>query len=131
MKFKPGFRFSVFDAIILVIASCLALFLNSYNYLYSVLVVFIILHFFLFCNIVRMSRIPELIWASFFLCTFYLHLKLSVLSFNMALVSCILVTSILVFLESRKPSYHGIFWQKVNPKLPDWFAESQKQKSVS
>ena len=129
MKFKPGFRFSVFDAIVLVMASCLALFLNSYNYLYSALVVFVILHFFLFCNVVRMSRIPELIWASFFLFIFYLHLKLSVLSFNTALVSCILLTSILVLLESRKPSYHGIFWQRLNPKLPDWFAEVTSNKA--
>ena len=31
------------------------------------------------------------------------------------------------YLELRKPSYHGIFWQKLNPKLPEWFSENQNQ----
>lgn len=131
MEFKPGFRFSTLDAVILLVASCLAFFLHSYNYLYSVLIVFVVLHFFLFCNVVRMSRIPELIWASFFLCIFYFYLRSPVFSFNIALISCVSVTTILVSLELRKPSYHGVFWQKFNPKLPEWFSENQKHKSVS
>ena len=128
MKFKPGFRFSGLDASILILAACLAFFLHSYSPLYSILVGFIILHFFLFCNMVRMSRIPELIWSSFFLGIFYLHFSLSILSFNLALISSLFVSTVLILLECHKPSYHGIFWEKINPNLPRWFSENQKHK---
>lgn len=127
MEFKPGFRFSMFDAAILIAALLLVFFTHSYGLTYSVLVIFVILHFFLFCNIVRMSRIPELIWASFFLLAFYFHLKLSAITFVQALVSCISVTFILIFLEVIKPSYHGVFWKKLNPKLSEWFSENKKR----
>lgn len=128
MEFKPGFRFSVLDTVILAVASCLAFFLHSYGLVYSILVGFIVLHFFLLCNIVRMSRIPELIWATFFICAFYLHLKLSAISLVRALVACMLLTFILVFLEFRKPSYHGVLWSRLNPKLSEWFSEKNEKK---
>lgn len=129
MQFKPGFRFSVLDAIILVVASCLAFFVNTYDYHYSILVIFVVFHFFLFCNIIRMSRIPELIWSALFLCIFYLHLELSVISFIGALAFCVLVTFVLTFLELRKPGYHGVFWNKINPELPGWFSKNQNEKT--
>lgn len=117
----------MFDATILIAALPLAFFTYSYSLTYSVLMIFVILHFFLFCNIVRMSRIPELIWATFFLLMFYVHLKLSAITFFQALASCMSVTFILIFLEVKKPGYHGVFWKKFNPNLPEWFSENKNR----
>ena len=123
MQFKPGFRFSILDGFILVAALCAIIFVAFYDYKYSVLIGFIVLHFFFFCNIVRMSRVPELVWAISFLILFFCHIKLSLLSFNSALATSLFVTVILVAKEMRKPSYHGIFWQLLNPELPGWFSK--------
>ena len=41
LEFNPGFRLSLFDIVVL----------------------FVLGHFFYFCNITRMSRIPKLIWT--------------------------------------------------------------------
>lgn len=127
MQFQPGFRFSVLDAFILAIALFLAVFLRSFGWNYAILVGFIVLHFFLFCNVVRMSRVPEIIWSVVFICLFYCQLNFSALSFNLALLISFLVTVILVFIETRKPSYHGIGWKRINPKLPEWFSGKQKR----
>ena len=127
IEFKPGFRFSVLDGMILAAALLLAILVFPYSPNYSVLVGFVVLHFFLFCNVVRMSRIPELIWATVFLALFSCQLKLSVPSFNTALALSSFVTAILVAIEIRRPSYHGIFWKTLNPKLPEWFAKNQKR----
>ncbi len=128
MEFKPGFRFSILDGFILATDLCLAIFLFSYSYTYSVLIGFVVLHFFLFCNVVRMSRIPEVIWSFVFLALFFCHFELSVPSFNFALVTPLFATVILVAFEMRKPSYHGIYWRKINPNLHDWFSERQRLK---
>ena len=130
MQFKPGFRFSLLDAFILITALCAAVFLFPYDAYYSVLVGFVVLHFFLFCNVVRMSRTPEIIWSFVFLSAFYGQLKLAALSFNLALLISLFMTVVLVIFEIRKPSYHGICWEMLNPKLPKWFAERQKRSNA-
>jgi hypothetical protein len=29
-----------------------------------------------------------------------------------------------VVAEMLKPSYHGVGWQRINPRLPEWWAEN-------
>ncbi len=127
MQFKPGFRFSILDAFILAAALVLAVFLSYIGRNYAILVGFVVLHFFLFCNLVRMSRIPEIIWSVVFLCLFYCHLNFSTPSFKLALLISLVLTVVLVFIEIHKPSYHGIGWKRINPKLPEWFSMNQKR----
>jgi hypothetical protein len=126
VKFQPGFRFSIRDFIVLAAAFFVGLYVYPIGSTYSILVGFVVGHFFLFCNIVRMSRHYELIWAAAFLCLIFTHFKLSIPSFTVALMASTTLTIILVALEARSPGYHGIFWEKVNPNLPKWFS---KQKS--
>ncbi len=68
LKLQPGFIFSIRDSIVLVAAFSLALYIYPVGYTYSILAGFVVAHFFLFCNIVRMSRRNELIWSAVFLC---------------------------------------------------------------
>jgi hypothetical protein len=72
------------------------------------LIVFAVGHFFLFCNVIRMRRNYELIWAALFLVNF------AVLGVGFgAPWSALLVqfpfTLVLVFLEVRSPRYRGVF----------------------
>lgn len=65
--FNAGFRLSFTDIIVLIIGLSGAGFFYNINPLISAIVAFVLAHFFLFCNIIRISRIPELIWAAIFL----------------------------------------------------------------
>jgi len=125
MKFKPGFRLSIVDMIVIIIAiSASIYFFNSARSI-SYLIAFVVGHFFLFCNVTRMSRIPEIIWAIFFTALAALSIKYNLLTLPIVFLASIGLTIILIFIESRKPSYHGLLWQKVNPNLETWFSENQ------
>lgn len=77
-----------------------------------------------------MSRIPELIWAGVFITGASASFKIGVPSFEVAVGISLFTTIVLVALEVRKPSYHGVYWQKLNPNLEKWF-ESQYKDGAS
>lgn len=121
MKFDPGFRLSKTDVGVITISliGASALFQHSKFLCFSVL--FVVTHFFLFCNIIRMSRLSELIWASVFICGVSLSLTIGEPPIYTSIGCSLIVTIILAALEIQKPSYHGAFWKKLNPDLETWF----------
>lgn len=123
-EFKPGFRLSKLDVLILVVSAVAAFFLRDVSSQFSTVIVFVVLHFFYFCNITRMSRVPELIWAACFVLLVGFGLHNDMLSLTSAFLICLLLTCLLTILEIRKPSYHGVFWSKLNPNLEQWFRSS-------
>jgi hypothetical protein len=123
MKFNPGFRISKLDIGVVVAALSAAVWLYGYSTKLALLVLFVAGHFFLFCNVIRMSRIPELIWGGVFTGACISSLQFGTPPLAMALSLSVVATAVLVFLELRKPSYHGVFWRKVNPHLPEWFGK--------
>jgi hypothetical protein len=68
-----------------------------------------------------MPRHLELIWAVFFIllsvCTIELHSPGWYSTFGISIASTIL----LVIIQMRHPSYHGVGWAKINPNLPQWW----------
>ena len=87
----------------------------------SFFIIFAIGHFFLFCNLFRISRRLELIWTAIFL---LLAGGSTIGGFPSLLVTAafsICVTIIVVAIELKKPSYHGVFWQQINPGLRAWW----------
>jgi predicted membrane protein len=130
MQFNPGFRLSKVDIGIIITSLVAAGILYKYSGLFSFIVLFVVAHFFLFCNVTRMSRIPELVWAGIFVLSTSSSLIACVSSLGITIGFSVFSTIVLVALEVRKPSYHGMFWQKVNPNLEKWF-ESNSQASDS
>ena len=122
--FKPGFRLSLSDAAVLVVGAVVAAWLAQIDWVWSFLVAFVVGHFFVFCNVIRMARQLELVWALQFLL-----LSLSTLlvgspswlqTFSLAFAS----TLVLIVMQLRKPSYHGVYWKRLNPNLPEWWKEN-------
>lgn len=121
-KFSPGFRLSVVDVLVLIVGTAGAVYFGLQTWWIGLVIGFVVGHFFLFCNVFRMSRPLELIWAAVFLllaggtiaCDFPGWLATICLSLS--------VTVAVIMTEMKRPSYHGIAWQKVNPDLPDWWA---------
>ncbi len=102
-----GFRFSAIDAIaILVCAVATAWGLAEIGSLAWVFP-FVLAHFFLFCNVFRVRRRPELIWAIGFLL-----LTAGCLTANVSVLHAMWmvlpVTAAVLVHAVRQPSYHGV-----------------------
>jgi hypothetical protein len=125
MDFKPGFRISKIDLLVLAIGLLLAGYCYPDSKVASLIIFFVVGHFFLFCNVTRMSRVPELIWSGIFLCFAGFSVSTGHPSWLITFSLSTSVTFILILLEIQKPRYHGIFWQRLNPNLPNWFDETR------
>ncbi len=119
-SFNPGFRFSPFDAVILLLGGAAAVSMSFLDPHIGPAVGFVVLHFFLFCNVVRMSRPFELTWAGAFVVGVALFAA-DVAAWPAVFGVCLGLTVVLVALETRRPSYHGVGWRTLNPELPEWW----------
>jgi len=121
LKFQPGFRLSEMDVGIIMLGVCVSVLLARLDERLGLALLFVLAHFFLFCNVLRMSRPLELIWAVLFVLlagsTFYFGLP----PWNTTLAAMLVVTLFLAFVQILLPSYHGVFWRKINPNLKQWW----------
>lgn len=119
--FQPGFRLSEFDFVYLAVGCAAAYFSFTLRSLPAAIPAYVIFTFFLYCNVFRIRRTPEFIWAGSFtvlaLSSFYLGQP----SWPIVFAAGIALTTILIAIEMRHPSYHGILWRLVNPSLPTWW----------
>lgn len=118
--FRPGFRFSPLDGLVLVVGLVGAIAAWRYSVDLSVLGAAAVLHFFLFCNVFRVARRPELVWSGVFVCCAYMRV---VMGMSWIVVGGIVsaATLAVVWREIRKESYHGVLWRFVNPGLRTWW----------
>jgi hypothetical protein len=115
-EFKPGFRLSVVDTVFVIAVGTLSfVFLQDRPYLLT-LCLLGPLQFFLFCNVFRVSRIPELVWASVFIAVSWLSFRLDMPLWIPVAVAVMLGVLVIGF-EMTQKSYHGIFWERINPGL--------------
>jgi hypothetical protein len=125
--FSPGFRLSKLDVLILIVGLIASVALSPSLPIVSLAIAVVVGHFFLFCNVFRVARWPEFIWAGVFLLVMADVILWQRLSISLAVAVVLFTTLLVVGLEMRKPSYHGIFWQRLNPGLPQWWAERHEQ----
>ena len=126
--FSPGFRFSVTDALVLAAAAGLMYWIWHQSQPIALLAGFVVGHFFLFCNVFRISQNAELSWAGTFVALVALSLFTSLLDLPVAAGLCVLLSTFLIIREMRLPHYHGIFWKQVNPRLHEWWEINKKSR---
>jgi hypothetical protein len=119
--FQPGFRLSALDVVILIVGGIASAYSMSIDRWLGIAIAFVVLHFFLFCNVLRMSRPLELIWAAIFAALAVATISWNLLSWPIVLAISSAVTIIVALIEMRRPSYHGVGWQQLNPRLPEWW----------
>ncbi len=124
MELKAGLSLSKVDILVLVSTAIAATASCFYSSVITFLVLFVVVHFFLFCNIIRMPRPSELIWAGVFLSLASVSLLKDFPSWPVTALISASLTAILVVIETRKPSYHGVLWQMINPGFPGWFTKN-------
>lgn len=120
--FNPGFRVSVFDSLFVVGVCGVSIYLMPYYFTFALLMLWAAIQFFLFCNVFRIRRTPELIWA----CC-YMGLALMMLTgiqrLTIGLPTTAFLGMLLILCEMDYPGYHGVGWSKINPDLEEWFDE--------
>jgi hypothetical protein len=129
-KFAPGFRISFSDVAVLIIGIFVSFLIGRRYWPLSMIVLVVLGHFFLFCNVFRLSRSLELAWAGAFLLFLGLKIDSDFMSWEMTMALIICVTHIVVICEMKKPSYHGILWWRINPNLKDWWDSNLSQRKL-
>src|ERR1051326_8718857 len=104
-----GFRFFVTDAVVIGAFAFAAILLRRSGNALWWMVVMIAIHFFLFCNVVRIRRSFELLWAAVFVTNILMWLCLDRLNWFGVVAVQLPITTGLVAAEVRSPRYHGIF----------------------
>src|ERR1700683_2521639 len=120
--FTPGFRLSTIDVIVLVAGAAAVSALAALDYwAWAFVIAFGLAHFFLFCNIIRMARPLKLAWAGVFVLLAATTIAIDVPGWLVTAAVSLAATVAVVVAEMRKPSYHGVGWQWINPRLPAWW----------
>ena len=108
---SSGFRFSPQDGAVLVIGALATWIWWRVQSALAPALPIVLGHFFLFCNVFRISRRSELIWAGCFLINaVFWAMQSNGLAINwMALLLVQApITLILILIEIFRPGYHGI-----------------------
>jgi len=84
-KFRPGFRLSLIDAIVVAVGVALSILLWNTAHI-GIMIAFVVGHFFLFCNVFRIARRLELIWSGVFVACICATTMLEAITFPLALV---------------------------------------------
>lgn len=114
MASRPGFRFSKTDGIVLAVLLMIAGFSAQISETLAVLVLLLVGHFFLFCNVIRMNRSLELIWAVIFLGLSITTLVYGVPELYITVLISFLISIVLTIIQMRRSDYHGVLWDKIN-----------------
>jgi len=112
-----GFRLSWLDGGVIAIAALAALLLG---HPFGWLILTVAGHFFLFCNVFRVGRKRELIWAALFVANVAVLIGWGELHWATVLLAQCPVTVAIIIAELRSPLYHGVFAPRLNPHLPDY-----------
>lgn len=82
---------------------------------------YVVVQFFLFCNVLRVSRALELAWIAAFLPAAASSGRGGPPGWPVTIGLSLAAAVVAAVVELRKPSYHGVGWSRVNPGLRAWW----------
>jgi hypothetical protein len=119
--FKPGFRIDVIDALVVAGGIVATVLLAQVEWWMGLIVGFSVGHFFMFCNVFRVAKSLELTWSVIFVGLTATTIVTGLPGWPVALGVTLVTTFVVIAAQLRRPSYHGIGWQRLNPKLREWW----------
>jgi hypothetical protein len=87
-------------------------------------------HFFVFCNVVRIRRWFELVWAGFFCLAILVWIGLRLIPGWVVVLSSTALASVLILIEVCSPRYHGILSQRINSNLDKYLQDLDRKKKA-
>lgn len=118
-----GFRLSRVDLIVVSLTMIASFEITRRDLPFAWILACVVGHFFLFCNVFRVRRSYELMWAAVFLLNvaYWMAFHLS-LEWLPPLLTQLPFTIAVIAAEIRSPQYHGTFAEKWNPRLDEYLA---------
>ena len=104
----PGFRLSQRDVLVITVCILATVWLWDRVGELSLLMLGVLGHFFLFCNVFRVRTRYELVWAATFLLNAIAWQLAGDLSWQRVLGSQLVITFTVIAAELGSPRYHGI-----------------------
>lgn len=121
--FRPGFRFAATDAAVLIAGAAGAVLAARIEFAFGIAVLLPVAMFFVFCNVARMVRKLELVWAFAYAAGCVARSQWGWPTWPWLVAGSLLLAAVLVGVQLRRADYHGVAWQRCNPSLPAWWAE--------
>lgn len=118
-----GARLSATDVVVLLLAAAGAWWMHRAGHELWWVVLAVVGHFFLFCNVFLVRRSLELIWAGIFVCNMGWWMAQGKLGWWPVMMWQVPVTVVVITVEMLSPSYHGIGARWINRRLDDYLNE--------
>ena len=112
-----GFRLSSLDIFILCASVLTSVAIANSQPWIAMLIIFVVGHFFLFCNVFRVSRSAELIWAAVTVSIWGSTALLNAVEWSTSLSANLVWSVLTIVIEVRRSRYHGAWWRLLNPSL--------------
>jgi hypothetical protein len=112
---RCGFRFSAVDAGVIAVGAAATWMLRDALREMALLPGVVLLHFFLFCNVFRVRRSYELVWAATFIVNLLAWQIAGAMSWGRVLAVQLPITLLAIAAEMRSRRYHGVAWRWINP----------------
>lgn len=119
--FDPGFRIDRIDVLVLVAGAVATVLLATVEWWMGLVVGFAVGHFFLFCNVFRVGKPLELTWSAIFVVLSASTIVTGQPGWPVTIALTLAATLVVIVAQMRRPSYHGIAWQRLNPNLRTWW----------
>ena len=128
LRYRPGFRLSTIDLIVLVFGTLGSVVVTRFDLWFGLSISFLVVHFLLFCNVFRVSRSLELLWAALFLLLIVSTMTVGAPGWIFSFVLLFFCSMVIIAFQMRQPSYHGIGWKYINPDLPYWWDANEQSR---
>jgi hypothetical protein len=112
---RCGFRLSPADALVIAAGAAATWLLRNRLGEMAALPAIVLAHFFLFCNVFRVRRRYELIWAAAFVVNLLAWQAAGAFSWFGVLLAQAPVTFLAIAAEMKGNRYHGVGWRWINP----------------
>ena len=130
-RFAPGFQLSVLDVIVLIAGAWGTWFMGREIWWAGAMIGFVVGHFFLFCNVFRISRASELIWAAGVVILGGATIATGFPGWPATFAASLLLTVVLVVFAMRQPSYHGVLLAARESEPPDVVGSEQNRSNAN
>lgn len=127
-NFRPGFRISEVDVGVVILGILGSVLLGRLDDMLGIAMLFVLAHFFVFCNVLRLGRLLELVWAALFVLLAGSTLLVGVPAWGFTFILMLAVTVVLAVVQVFRPSYHGVLWRQINPDLPQWWEDHERNR---
>lgn len=118
-SFSPGFQISWVDVLVLGIGLAGSILMGLQAWWAGSVVGFVVIHFFLFCNVFRIPRAMELVWSAVFVLLAGATILVNLPGWIATFAASLVLSSFLAWRTTRRDDYHGIYWKVWNPGLRD------------